>query len=136
MRVVKGLPPLFDEIDAAFNVRGKPVFFAWGDTIYNPAGLVVTPPIAAHERVHGDRQGKDIAAWWRRYIAEPDFRLCEEIPAHIAEFKAMCEWKAHSWVSQRNMRRTYSSVLAKKLAAPLYGRLISVDDAKSLILAA
>ena len=57
MRVVVGLPPLFGEIDAAFDVRGKAIIFAWGDTIFDPNGGGVPPELLAHEAVHGERQG-------------------------------------------------------------------------------
>lgn len=56
MRIVKAYPPLIDEIDAAFKVRGRSILFAWGDIIFNPAGAAVPPELVAHERVHGDRQ--------------------------------------------------------------------------------
>ena len=49
MRVVRETPPLFDEIDAAFNVRGRPVIFAWGDKIYAPLQQGELP----RDTVHG-----------------------------------------------------------------------------------
>lgn len=137
MRVVHAPPPLFDEIIAAFPQATRPgVLFCWGDKIY-----ATGPPrsigfeFQAHEQVHCDRQGADPATWWRRYIAEPAFRLEEELPAHIAEFKSLCEQHSYRWVSKRAMRRTFAAHVARKLAAPLYGNLISVDDAKKAILA-
>jgi len=135
MRVVQALPPLFDEIDAAFNVRGKRVIFAWGDKIFNPAGITVTPELLAHEQVHGERQGADVEGWWRRYIAEPEFRLLEEIPAHVEEFKSLCAQHAHRWHSKRAMRRTFAAAIARKLSSPLYGGLISFAQAKEALMA-
>lgn len=136
MRVVRGLPPLFDEIDAAFNVAGRPVVFAWGDRIFNPAGGIVPPELLEHERVHGERQGDDVVGWWRRYIADRGFRFDEELPAHVAEFKALCDLRRPQWHSERNMRRTFAAHVARKLSAPLYGNLVSTDRAKALLLAA
>ncbi len=63
MRVVHDYPPLMDEIDAKFHVRGKPVIYAWGTTIYNPSNIDVPPQLIAHEAVHGQRQGRDVVGW-------------------------------------------------------------------------
>ena len=133
MRIVKACPPLIEEIDAAFKVRGKPVAYAWGETIFNPE---ILPEIVAHEKVHGKRQGAAIEEWWRRYIADPEFRLAEEMPAHLAEYNAMCALYRASWVSARAMRRTYAAHIARKLSAPLYGGLIKFEDARQLMLRA
>jgi hypothetical protein len=104
MRDIRDVPPLFDEIDAVFGVRGKPILFAWGDKIFNPAGVTIPQELIAHEAVHGKRQG-DVVGWWRRYLVDPEFRLAEELPAHVAEFKSICAQHSSRWVSQANMRR-------------------------------
>lgn len=134
MRVVTALPPMFAEIDAAFDVADKPVIFAWGDAIYNPLGAGISPELMAHEAVHGARQNGDPAGWWRRYIAEPAFRLAEEVPAHQAEYQAFCEGNANGHL--RNARRLFLRGLASRLSGPLYGRLISFEDARRAIKAA
>lgn len=136
MRVVRAFPPLIEEIDAAFNVRGKAILFAWGDTIFNPAGVDVPPELVVHEQVHGDRQGSEIESWWRRYIGDAEFRLAEELPAHVAEFRKLCEIHAPRWHSARAMRRTLAAHVARKISSPLYGGLITTDAAKRAILAA
>jgi hypothetical protein len=134
MRVVAARPPLFAEIDAAFHIEGKGVTFAFGDVIYNPHGANVTPELMAHEKVHGARQGGDVEGWWRRYIADPQFRFDEELPAHIAEYRAFC---ANNTAGQaRNARRMALHHIAARLASPLYGRLVSYDEARRLIKAA
>jgi hypothetical protein len=125
-------PPMFEEIAATFSLaRKQNVVFAWGDTIYNPGGGRLSPEIHVHEAVHGKRQGADVEGWWRRYIAEPAFRLEEEIPAHIAQYRAFCV--NHTKGNARNQRRLYLHHVAKCLASPLYGSLIRYDDARKLI---
>lgn len=136
MRIVNAYPPNIEAIDAAFKVKGQPILYAYGDKIFNPAAVNVPPHLIVHEEVHGDRQGTDVDGWWDRYIADPEFRLAEELPAHVAEFKALCAAQRHRWVSERSMRRVIASDMARKLAAPLYGNLISVSEAKKAILAA
>ena len=46
MRIVNDYPPMFDEIDARFHVRGKPFLFAWGSVIYNAR---CTDPSSLHQ---------------------------------------------------------------------------------------
>lgn len=136
MRIVHAYPPLIEEIDAAFHVRGKAILFAWGDVIFNPAEVPVPIELHEHEQVHGLRQGSNVEEWWRRYIADPAFRLEEELPAHVAEFNSLCEQQRPRWVSERNMRRTLAAHVARKLSAPLYGRLVTFEAAKKFLLAA
>lgn len=126
MRQVFERPPLFAEIDAAFHIAGKPVLFAFGDTIYNPERVPVTIALDAHEGVHGFRQGVDVLGWWRRYIADPEFRLVEELLAHKAEYDLLC-----ASAGSRNVRRFFLRQVAGKLSSPLYGRLISFEQARA-----
>ena len=128
MRVLLERPPFFAEIDRAFGVAGKPVIFAWGDTIYNPQSIVITPELEAHEKVHLARQGGDPLDWWTRYIADPAFRLSEELPAHRAEFAKFCTLQR-----DRNRRAMALHRAALRLSSPLYGRLVDYREAKALI---
>ena len=135
-------PPLWDLIDKTFHVAGKPILFAWGEYIYNPEGVDVPKQLHVHEEIHGSRQvmfkglidpvlGADeaVLAWWHRYIEDPAFRLTEEIPAHRAEYLTIC--KRHA---DRNYRARALSQIAMKLAAPLYGSLVTPAQARTLIL--
>jgi hypothetical protein len=136
MKVVHAHPPMFEEIAAAFPDARRPgVLFCWGDRIYAPGPpRLIGLEFHAHEQVHCERQGSDIEAWWRRYLVDPAFRLEEELPAHIAEFKKLCELQRGRWTSQRAMRRTIAAHVGRKLAAPLYGQMISADAAKRALL--
>lgn len=134
MRVIADVPPMFDEIDAVFHVRGKPVMFAWGDKIYVPMQQgQLSKCLLAHEQVHGDRQlaaPGGIEGWWRRYLDEPAFRLNEELLAHRAELAQLLT-KAKGPA----MRAHVLSRTAARLAAPLYGSLITIADAKRALTA-
>lgn len=127
-RVLTMLPPNFKAINAAFNVRGKPVFYAYDGVIYNPSRQPIPPAIMAHEAVHLEQQAAipgGPAEWWRRYIADRPFRLGQELPAHRVEYQFLC---AHGGNADAALER-----IAERLASPLYGSLISYDDAKRLI---
>lgn len=131
-------PPLFYEIAAAFPMaHNDKVVFAWGETVFAPSGGTIPPAILAHEAVHGKRQlAIGIETWWARYIDDVIFRLAEEIPAHQAEYQ-----------HHRNSPEGAKPVpgfrckadwmllqIAQRLAGPLYGRLVTMQEAKRLIL--
>lgn len=115
-------PPNYHEIVRVFPVRNRAVLFTYGAIIYNPAGFKVPPELIEHEKVHIAQQADvDPAAWWRLYLTNANFRLGVEIPAHKAE----AEWL-------RSNGRKWEHV-ARRLASPLYGSVISEDEAVELL---
>lgn len=129
MKIVIGYPPLIDEIDAAFGSRKvRGVLYCWGDTIFNPDNYPVPPDLIAHETVHSRQQGKDIEGWWRRYIAEPEFRLAQELEAHRVEYAFM-----FAKFPNPAKRRANLSRIAVRLCSPLYGKLLTLSEAKRAI---
>lgn len=128
MKIVIAYPPMIEEIDKAFKVKGKPVIYCWGETIYNPMGVHIDNKLKAHEGVHFARQSNETAkieAWWSKYISDPEFRLNEEIPAHRAEYKEFCN---HN--KDRNARSHFLRHVATKLASPIYGSVITSTAAR------
>lgn len=129
MEIRKGYPPMFSEIVAMFPLALKEgVLFCWGSTIYNPSGVEVPTYLAAHENVHRKQQGKDPAGWWEKYLADPQFRLEQEIPAHLEEYRQFS-----IDFPQRNMRRLALKSIAKRLSGPLYCNMLSYEKARALI---
>jgi hypothetical protein len=135
MNIIQGRPPLFDLIDAKFNIRGKPILFSWGSTIFIPSGsLDVSPALMVHERIHGDRQlaySRDKASiemWWLRYMEDINFRAAEEVLAHRAEYRHLCD---HA--GGRNQRRRHLSIIATKLSHPLYGPMMNKASARKVL---
>ncbi len=129
MKVLTLFPPNYTAINRAFGVRGKPVIFAYRDIIYNPSRIKVTPALMAHEAVHCGQQGTDPDAWWASYICDSEFRLREELEAHRAEYQfesAHREGKAKAHVLH---------LIAFRLASPIYGGMIDLDEAKRRIAA-
>lgn len=137
MNVRNEKPPMWHAIDNAFNIGDRPIIFAWGTTIYNPNNGKVTRELMEHEEVHGARQlsygsdtpGERIVKWWERYIADPEFRLAEEIPAHRIEYQAFC--RRHG---DRNARAKYLAMLAGRMSGQLYGGVITAIQARERIL--
>lgn len=126
-------PPLFAEIDLKFKVaHRRGVLYTFGNVIYNPDGVHIPAPLIAHEEVHADRQlyyiGGGVEAWWQRYLADDSFRLNEELPAHQAEYRAICQE-----TKDRNQRARALQAIAGRLASSLYGNVIQLRDAQRLV---
>jgi hypothetical protein len=140
LEIRKEYPPNIDAIDRRFNVKDKPVIYAYAPFIYNPKGVILTPELLRHEVTHLYQQtpvwssGESevntnaVALWWEQYIDDPQFRLWQEIPAHQNEYLAHLDLKPN-----RHVRRALIKQIAKRLSGPLYGNLISLADAKKLI---
>lgn len=132
MNIVKSRPPNFADIVKVFPIARKPtVIFAYAPNIYNPAGQVLHPSLLAHESVHIKRQAAvGVTQWWERYLSDKQFRFDEELLAHRAEFKSLeCESRTY------RQREVALKTVAKKLAAPLYGRMVTTERAMEMIAA-
>ena len=124
---------MFDEINAKFHVAGKPVIFSWGDVIYNPGRIIIPPHLLVHEAMHRERQIKwGVDQWWKDYIDSAAFRLEEEILAHQVEYRALLRASGNN----RRARRGYLKQVAKRLAGPLYGGMITSAKARKVLLEA
>lgn len=117
MKIQLSNPPNIDELDAVFHCKGKPILFAWADTIYNPCSITVHDFLLAHEAVHGMRQLGTGGAeqWWGKYIADEEFRYDEELAAHRVELAVLSRH-----ITDRNARSRLIMSTASRLVAPLY----------------
>jgi len=127
--IIVDKPPIFDRARKVFGPIVDGAIFAWGYDIYNPKGFEISSVLLAHENIHAQQQADyGIEFWWDTYLKNESFRLSQEIPAHIAEYKEFCKGN-HT----RNSRRLYLLGIAKRLASALYGNLITPEKAKALI---
>jgi len=127
MKIVKDYPPNIDKIRELFSLSGKEIF-AWDDIIYSPASGELPPWLIAHEEVHKKQQDGDPEKWWARYLIDPHWRFEQELEAHRAEYRSYCEQEPN-----RNRKRIYLKTIARRLAAPMYGRIASFEKAKRMI---
>lgn len=127
MRIVKDFPPNIDKIRELFPLTGKEIF-AWGDIIYSPSTESLPPWLLAHENVHKRQQDGDPEKWWARYLADPYWRFEQELEAHRAEYRSFCALEPN-----RNRKRVFLKGIARRLSAPMYGRVASFEKAKRLI---
>lgn len=133
--VIQDRPPNFEAIHAVFpGAAGEGVVFAYGDKIYNPSGVTLPPELMAHELAHCERQNEmGLDAWWDRYLVDGDFRYEEELIAHIAEFKSIMSRYNYQEHAISRVRERALDHVAKKLAAPLYGRMVTIHQARAAI---
>lgn len=129
MKIVNGYPPNFPDIVSAFpNARRKGVIFTYGELIYAPGAVKLTPALVAHEKVHSVRQAEiGVEEWWRRYIESPDFRFHEELLAHQAEY---------AWfrLHRPNKAGKWLEIISQRLSGDLYGHMVTTKEARNLIL--
>lgn len=129
MIIIQARPPNFEKIAAEFpQAFRSDVMFCYGDKIYFPSGARISDSIMAHEKVHSDRQGNNPEAWWDQYIADIKFRFDEELLAHKKEYQVECGELT------RNQRRIALRQIAQRLSSKLYGSMVSIDEAKRLLL--
>lgn len=114
MKVVQGFPPNIEVIRSYFPLQGNELF-AYGDTIYFPNGGDLPAALRAHEECHRDQQGKDVKAWWERYLIDSKWRFEQELEAHRVE---LATWTRH--MKDRNMKTRLKNLVAHKLISPIY----------------
>lgn len=96
----------------------RPIFFCYGDVIYNPSGTVIPPSLIAHEMIHSLQQGeRGVGDWWSEYLFSIAFRYQQELEAHRVEFE---HYRANN---NRAFSRRYLKSVAERLSGPLYGNI-------------
>jgi len=130
MKIKHKRPPNYDKIIEHFPaVADMPgVIFTYEDILYVPSGNNIPDHLMKHEETH-QRQQTEMGAevWWQYYFENPSFRLTQEVEAYRNQYAHI---KKHS---NRQGRRQLLQQLAKDLSRPMYGNLVSKDEAKRLI---
>ena len=131
MKVVINKPPVFAECQKAFKIPYGTVW-TYGNCIYNPDGILIPDHVIAHETVHGGQQKYDDTVaklWWQRYMADPQFRLEQELEAYSQQYKFIC-----GRIKDRNDRARNLHRLACDLSGGMYGNIIGYAEATRKIL--
>lgn len=63
-----------------------------------------------------------------KFLEDPAFRLDQEIPAHRVEHRVYCKHNR-----DRNDQSRHLRALGQRLAAPMYGSLLTVNEAMKAI---
>lgn len=134
-------PPNYAEIDAKFKLTAlkatvdvRPVF-AYAPYCYNPYREPLGEEIMQHEATHILRQNGDPIGWWRKYIDDQEFRLDEELPAHVIEYHVRIRQAEKRETFGRPERRAIMNLMATRLCHQLYGYVprIPIDRARGLL---
>lgn len=127
MNIVVGYPPNIEKIKKAFNPPAT-VVFTYGNTIYSPGSPIIPDDLMVHEETHTKQQGNNPDAWWDKYIADPIFRLAQEVEAYQNQYRKFCALN-----KDRNIRVKFLYRIASDLSGPIYGNIIGMSEALSLI---
>lgn len=130
MKIVRAYPPMYDDLVRAVGRPGRIAVFTYGDTLYVPSGDDVVADVLWHEEVHSAQQHGAPDEWWRRYLADREFRLSQELEAYQGQYRRASE------VLGRTERRQLLRTLSQDLASPIYGRLMTVAGARRAIASA
>lgn len=128
MKILKEKPPIYDKCVEKFGVDWEDgVIFTYGENIYCKNDLPENKIV--HESVHIKQQGDNPDEWWERYFNDTEFRLVQEVEAYRAE----TQW-ANYKIRDRNNRMRLIMQNAKDLSSPMYGSIISFQEALKNIL--
>jgi hypothetical protein len=126
--VINDWPPNINEIRNVLPVTDRNIF-AYDNKIFNPSGGKLPPELHAHEAVHFKQQAEiGVEAWWQNFLEDPVFRLAQEIPAHKEEYRVYCLFSR-----DRNERAKMLRRMGQRLAAPMYGGIITINEAMKAI---
>jgi hypothetical protein len=131
MKITNDKPPIWASIKTLFDFNERTTIFTYGDTIYNPAGVRITPDLIAHESIHEVQQSAmnifglwGAARWWKKYLHNPQFRFDQELEAYRAQYKFV---KAR--IQESNKLSTYLINLAYALSGSMYGNVCGFGEA-------
>lgn len=127
MKIINSYPPNIDDIRKAFKISDS-VVFTYRDCIYNPGGGNIADHLMAHEQTHEKQQGDDPEGWWKKYIADKEFRLNQEVEAYRNQFRFF-----KSRYRDRNMVHRFLRQVSFDLSSEIYGNIVSFQEAFKLI---
>jgi len=115
--------PLLEKYKKVFPSINKFTIFAYDGVIYSNTKL--PDHLIVHENTHLKQQEKDgLEFWVENYLNDPSYRLKQEIEAYRNQI--------HS-IKDRNLRAQVLIHCVNDLSGPLYGNIISKEEAKKCI---
>lgn len=129
MKIEKAYPPNYKDIIATFPFvkEHKGVIFTYGDTCYVPSGAELPDHLIVHEETHTKQQGDNPAEWWKRYLADKDFRFEQEVEAYGNQYRFFSQKNGNS------QKKKFLFNIASDLASPIYELEISYSQAETAI---
>ena len=114
MKIVDGFPPNYNKIVKHFKPPPN-AGFTYGEIIYCPGVKEekIDDDFLVHEGVHRKQQGDNPEAWWDKYFIDPKFKFYSN--------------KNKSWLP-------FLKRIASDFSSPMYGNIISLQDAVKVIM--
>ena len=126
MRIVNELPPkrIYDACVKQFGVSfDDGIVWTYGDAIHTKYPL--RPDVCAHEKVHIKQQlAMGVVKWWDQYLEDPQFRYEQELEAYQAQWKFI-----KKNVQSRNDQFNFLKHIARDLSGPMYGNMVTFQQA-------
>lgn len=127
MKEIQREPPNIREIRRVLTPPQEAIF-AYGDTLYNPSGGIISPDLWIHEAQHEKQQSifTTPEVWWTRYLLDSEFRLNQEVEAYAVQLNYV----------RIHMPKAFKEALfdfASTLSGPMYALNISYIQAETLI---
>lgn len=130
VKISNEIPPIYERLKQLFNVEwDNGLVIAYGDTVY--CKFSIDDALMVHESTHIRQQAEypgGVEAWWERYLTDAKFRLDQEIEAYRAQAKHI-----RTYSKNRNAAFGYLHHLYTSLSGPMYGSVVSYEQAKLLI---
>lgn len=131
MQIIRGqYPPNYKAIAEVFNIENYDgIVFTYGDDLYVPGGKSVPLDrhLMIHEETHQHQQNSmGVENWWDKYLVDVSFRFGQELEAYRNQYKSMNTLPL-------NVRLDYLDHLARDLSGPMYGNIMTKDEAKAYI---
>lgn len=128
MKIITGYPPNYEAISEAFDIKDNDgVVFTYGNKLFVPSGNKIDKPLMKHEETHARQQANiGVEEWWDRYLEDVGFRFSEELEAYRNQYRAMANLPLE-------IRIGYLNHCATDLAGPIYGNLVSKEEAMAAI---
>ena len=127
MKILIEHPPNIQKIRRKFTLRDTTIF-TYGNILYNPNNGYISEDLVAHEETHARQQGDDPAAWWKKYLKDPEFRLQQEVEAYRNQYKKFLEK-----CKDRQKIFLFVRKIAGDLSSSLYGNMVDYYEAVKLI---
>lgn len=110
--------PYLEKFKEKFDVTDK-TLFAYDHIIYS--NYPVSDDLLIHETTHHKQQDKyGLEEWLKYYLEDDKFRLKMEIEAYRKQLES---------IQDRNQRAKLRMEVSKHLSSPLYGNIISYEEA-------
>jgi hypothetical protein len=126
--VINEYPPNIEEIRKVFDMGDRDIVFTYGVTLYNPKGNSIPHHLMVHEKVHQRQQlAMGVEEWWRKYLADEEFRLSQEIEAYREQYK---------FVKERvpgKIAKDFLTSITLDCCSGMYGNMVEYGKAETMI---